>query len=61
MDTVVNAIAWLLESEPPIRWQALRDLTDASPAAVSLSTTMFMKFCLEVRAYYLTDVISAGV
>jgi hypothetical protein len=31
----VNAIAWLLESEPPIRWQALRDLTDASPAAVS--------------------------
>jgi hypothetical protein len=27
--------AWLLEAEPAIRWQALRDLTDASAAAVA--------------------------
>jgi hypothetical protein len=32
---IVNAIDWLLESEPAIRWQALRDLTDASPAAIA--------------------------
>lgn len=26
---------WLLESDPAIRWQAMRDLTEASPAAVA--------------------------
>src|SRR5215813_11646861 len=26
---------WLLDSEPAIRWQAMRDLTDASPATIS--------------------------
>ena len=26
---------WLLDSDPAIRWQAMRDLTDASPAAVA--------------------------
>src|SRR3954464_6692807 len=26
---------WLLDSDPAIRWQVLRDLTDASPAAVA--------------------------
>jgi hypothetical protein len=31
----VDAIDWLLDSEPAIRWQALRDLTDASPATVA--------------------------
>jgi hypothetical protein len=31
----VNAIDWLLESEPAIRWQAVRDLTGASPADVA--------------------------
>ena len=31
----VNAIDWLLESDPAIRWQAMRDLTDAAPAAVA--------------------------
>jgi hypothetical protein len=31
----VNAIGWLLQSEPSIRWQALHDLTDASPGAVA--------------------------
>jgi hypothetical protein len=26
---------WLLDSDPAIRWQAMRDLTDASPAALA--------------------------
>jgi hypothetical protein len=30
----MNAIDWLLDSDPSIRWQALRDLTDAAPAAI---------------------------
>ena len=30
MDTQ-DAVDWLLSSEPAIRWQALRDLTDTSP------------------------------
>jgi hypothetical protein len=30
----VNAVDWLLNAEPAIRWQAMRDLTDASPAAI---------------------------
>ena len=29
------AITWLLESDPAIRWQAMRDLTDAPPVAVA--------------------------
>jgi hypothetical protein len=28
-------IAWLLKSDPAIRWQAMRDLTDASPDAIA--------------------------
>jgi len=31
----MTAIDWLLESEPAIRWQAMRDLTDAPPHAVA--------------------------
>jgi hypothetical protein len=31
----VDILAWLLDSDPAIRWQALRDLTDAPPAAVA--------------------------
>ena len=31
----MEAIDWLLDSDPAIRWQAMRDLTDASPAAVA--------------------------
>jgi len=31
----VNTVAWLLESDPAIRWQAIRDLTDASPTAIA--------------------------
>src|SRR5437868_13130187 len=27
--TIVSAIDWLLASDPAIRWQAMRDLTDA--------------------------------
>ena len=32
---MVNTVAWLLESDPAIRWQAIRDLTDASPTAIA--------------------------
>ena len=31
----MNAIDWLLDAEPAIRWQTMRDLTEASPAAVA--------------------------
>ena len=31
----MDTIDWLLDSDPAIRWQAMRDLTDASPAAVA--------------------------
>jgi hypothetical protein len=31
----VNTIDWLLDSDPAISWQAMRDLTDASPAAIT--------------------------
>jgi len=30
-----DTVAWLLEGDPAIRWQALRDLTDASAAEVT--------------------------
>jgi hypothetical protein len=31
----MDALAWLLDSDPAIRWQALRDLTDASATEVA--------------------------
>jgi hypothetical protein len=31
----VDTVDWLLESDPAIRWQAMRDLTDASPATIA--------------------------
>jgi len=31
----VTPLDWLLDSDPAIRWQAMRDLTDAAPAAVA--------------------------
>src|SRR6476646_10898286 len=31
----MNTIDWLLDSDPAIRWQTMRDLTDASPEAVA--------------------------
>ena len=31
----MNTIDWLLDSDPAISWQAVRDLTDASPAAIA--------------------------
>ena len=31
----MDTIDWLLDSDPAIRWQAMRDLTDACPAAVA--------------------------
>jgi hypothetical protein len=32
---VPGTLHWLLDSDPAIRWQALRDLTDASPIAIA--------------------------
>jgi hypothetical protein len=31
----VDTVDWLLDSDPAIGWQAMRDLTDASPAAIA--------------------------
>ena len=31
----VDTVDWLLDSDPAIRWQAMRDLTDASPAEIA--------------------------
>ncbi len=31
----MDTIGWLLDSDPAIRWQAMRDLTDASPEAIA--------------------------
>ena len=31
----MQPLDWLLESDPAIRWQTMRDLTDASPAALA--------------------------
>jgi hypothetical protein len=31
----VDPIDWLLDSDPAIRWQAMRDLADASPVAIA--------------------------
>jgi hypothetical protein len=31
----VDTVAWLLQSDPAIRWQAMRDLTAASPEAIA--------------------------
>lgn len=31
----MDALEWLLDSEPAIRWQAVRDLTEASPSEIA--------------------------
>ena len=31
----MDALVWLLDSDPSMRWQALRDLTNASPDAIA--------------------------
>ena len=31
----MDTLDWLLDSDPAIRWQAMRDLTDASPEAIA--------------------------
>ena len=31
----MDTIDWLLDSDPAIRWQVMRDLTDATPAAIA--------------------------
>ena len=35
----MDTVDWLLNSDPAIRWQAMRDLTDASPATVAAERT----------------------
>ena len=35
----MDALDWLLDSDPAIRWQTMRDLTDASPAAIAAERT----------------------
>jgi hypothetical protein len=35
----MNVIDWLLDSDPAIRWQVLRDLTDAAPNEVAAERT----------------------
>jgi hypothetical protein len=35
----ISVIQWLLDSDPSIRWQVLRDLTDASPDEVAAERT----------------------
>ena len=32
----MTVLAWLLDSDPALRWQVLRDLTDAPPAEVAV-------------------------
>ena len=31
----MNVVEWLMESDPAIRWQVMRDVTDASPEATA--------------------------
>ncbi len=31
----MNVIDWLLDSDPAIRWQVMRDLTDAPPEEIA--------------------------
>jgi hypothetical protein len=35
MNDHMDAVNWLIASDPAIRWQAMRDLTDASPEAIA--------------------------
>jgi hypothetical protein len=39
----VDTVDWLLDSDPAIRWQAMRDLTDASPAAIASERTRVVR------------------
>ena len=35
MNPLMDPLDWLLDSDPAIRWQAMRDLTDASPEKIA--------------------------
>ena len=39
----MNAIEWLLDSDPAIRWQTLRDLTDTAAADVAAERSRVVK------------------
>lgn len=40
MEITDENLAWLLDSDPAIRWQVLRDLTDASPVEVAAERSL---------------------
>lgn len=39
----MNSLDWLLDSEPAIRWQALRDLTDSAPEIIAAERNQVAK------------------
>jgi hypothetical protein len=39
----VNPIDWLLDSDPAIRWQALRDLTDTTPSVIAAERSRVLR------------------
>jgi hypothetical protein len=50
-----DVVSWLLDADPAIRWQALRDLTDASPSDVEterarVATTGWGRRLLDLQA-----------
>ena len=53
----METVDWLLESEPAIRWQALRDLTDASPAEIAAERARVPRegLCSEILARQESD------
>jgi hypothetical protein len=48
----VTAVDWLLDGDPAIRWQAMRDLTDASPDDVAAERARVTRegWCAEILA-----------
>jgi hypothetical protein len=53
----VNRIDWLLNSDPAIRWQAMRDLARASPQAIAADwlPTLFTMIFLRAAGADRTD------
>ena len=46
----MDNIDWLLDSGPAISWQAMRDLTDASPAAIAAERSRVLREGLGAEA-----------
>jgi hypothetical protein len=53
----VNTIDWLLDSDPAISWQAMRDLTNASHAVIAAERTRVPRegICSAILACQGTD------